>query len=232
MSEHLLPGGAPGEAPVYVTLRRSARARRLSLRISSLDGRVTLTLPNRVPLREGLAFATEKSDWIRAQLARQPQQVVVDIGATLPIEGRAVSVVAGQGRQVRLTTGQIAVPEAQAPRRLERFLRELAHDRLTEASDDYAERLGRKYTRITLRDTRSRWGSCSSSGALMYSWRLVLAPPAVLNYVAAHEIAHLAHMDHSRAFWDTLGHIHGPYATERDWLRTEGNALHRYKFDG
>lgn len=230
MSEHLLPGGTSSEPPVYLTLRRSARARRLSLRISSLDGRVTLTVPNRVTLREGLAFAQEKSDWIRAQLARQPAPMQVDIGQQIPVEGREVTIVPGQGRQVRLTTGQIAVPPGQAPKRLERFLRELARDRLTEASDDYAERLGRAYCRITLRDTRSRWGSCSSAGALMYSWRLVLAPPAVLNYVAAHEIAHLAHMDHSRAFWDTLGQIHGPYAAERDWLRASGNALHRYKF--
>lgn len=227
MSDHHLPG----EPPVPLILRRSARARRISLRISSLDGRVTLTLPGRVPEAEALAFAEEKADWIRAHLANHAGLAPVRIGGRLPIEGQEVDIAAIEGRAVRREEGRILVPSKGAPKRLERYLRELARDRLVAASDFYAERLGRSYSRISLRDTRSRWGSCSAQGALMYSWRLILAPPAVLNYVAAHEVAHLAEMNHSQAFWDQVMRIHGPYDAPRNWLRTDGNALHRYRFD-
>ena len=108
--------------------------------------------------------------------------------------------------------------------------RRFARDVLATACDAYAARLGRPYAGLTLRDTRSRWGSCSSAGRLMFSWRLILAPPEVLRYVAAHEVAHLAQMNHSPAFWAEVTRIHGPYAAERKWLRTEGNALHRFRF--
>ncbi|MEN8893803.1 MAG: M48 family metallopeptidase, partial [Planktotalea arctica] len=105
-----------------------------------------------------------------------------------------------------------------------------ARDRLAQASDHYAGKMGKPYTRLTIRDTRSRWGSCSSAGALMYSWRLILCPPEVLDYVAAHEVAHLAEMNHSSAFWDTVTRLHGPYTAPRNWLRTHGSSLHSYRF--
>ena len=227
MSDHHLPG----EPPVPLILRRSARARRISLRISSLDGRVTLTLPGRVPESEALAFAEEKADWIRAHLANHAELAPVRIGGRLPIEGQEVDIAAVAGRAVRREEGLILVPSKGAPRRLERYLRELARDRLVAASDFYAQQLGRSYSRISLRDTRSRWGSCSAQGALMYSWRLILAPPTVLRYVAAHEVAHLAELNHSRAFWEQVRRIHGPYDIQRNWLRTAGNTLHRYRFE-
>lgn len=111
------------------------------------------------------------------------------------------------------------------------FLKTQARARLVAASDMYAARLGQPYRRITLRDTRSRWGSCSSQGALMYSWRLILAPPRVLHYVAAHEVAHLSEMNHSPAFWAVVAQLFGPCDAERRWLRQEGAALHRIRFD-
>jgi hypothetical protein len=126
--------------------------------------------------------------------------------------------------------GEIAVPDGQIGPRLQSWLRTLARDRLVEASDHYAEQLGKEYMRITLRDTRSRWGSCSSAKALMFSWRLILAPPEVLRYVAAHEVAHLAEMNHSPAFWTNVERIYGAYAAPRRWLRQNGSELHRYRF--
>ena len=102
--------------------------------------------------------------------------------------------------------------------------------RLAEASDHFAQRLGKDYAAITLRDTRSRWGSCTAQGRLMYSWRLILAPPEVLDYVAAHEVAHLAQMNHSPAFWAEVERIYGDYSQPRAWLRREGSSLHRYRF--
>lgn len=228
MADHHLPG----HPPVPLTVRRSARARRISLRISQLDGRVTLTLPKGVPEGQALAFAAEKEDWIREHLGSRQSNEVIDIGSTLPVEGVARRVEGGTGRSVVLKPDAISVPSGSAPRRLERFLKELARDRLAAASDLYSERVGRDYSRISIRDTRSRWGSCSAQGGLMYSWRLILAPPKILNYVAAHEVAHLVEMNHSRAFWDLVEEIHGPYQAERNWLRDEGATLHRYRFDG
>lgn len=230
MSENVLPG----DPPIPLILRRSGRARRISLRISQLDGRVTLTLPNRVPEREALAFAREKEAWIRKHLAARGADVAVGIGAQLPVGGVMHEVVAGTGRQIRFDAGRVAVPGApdRAGPRLAAHLRQVARARLAEASDDYAARLGKPYRAITLRDTRSRWGSCTVEGRLMYSWRLILAPPEVLDYVAAHEVAHLAEMNHSDAFWAQVTRIYGPYETPRRWLRTHGGDLHRYRFEG
>ena len=226
MADHFLPGSPA----VPLTLRRSARARRISLRISQLDGRVTLTLPRGVPEAQALDFAAEKEGWIRTHLEARPADVAVGPGAVLPVEGVARRVVAGPGRGVQLFADEISVPEASAARRLQSWLRELARDRLTAAADSYARTLGRDFSRITLRDTRSRWGSCSAQGALMFSWRLVLAPPEVLHYVAAHEVAHLAEMNHSPAFWALVERLHGPCDAPRGWLRAHGAGLHRYRF--
>ncbi|WP_121065505.1 M48 family metallopeptidase [Chachezhania antarctica] len=227
MAEHCLAGSPP----VTLTLRRSSRARRIILRVSRLDGRVTLTLPRGVSESEALAFARTKEDWIRDHLSQRGSDVTVGYGAAVPVEGVPRVIVPARGRRVVLGEGEIAVPGDSPGVRLKTWLRELARERLVAASDHHAATLGRGYTRITLRDTRSRWGSCSSNGGLMYSWRLVMAPPEILDYVAAHEVAHLAELNHSPAFWAHVGRLYGPYNTARTWLRTEGNDLHRYRFD-
>jgi predicted metal-dependent hydrolase len=228
MGQHILSGNPP----VTLILRKSARARRISLRISQLDGRVTLTLPSSVSESEGIAFAREKEDWLRGHLARRGTDQVVSLGAVLPIEGIDRLIVEGTGRRAILENDTLHIygkPE-QISTRVQAFLKQMARDKLVAASDHYALKLGMNYSRITLRDTRSRWGSCSSSAALMYSWRLILCPPDVLNYVAAHEVAHLAEMNHSQAFWDTVTEIHGPYAGPRNWLRQNGSSLHSFRF--
>ncbi|MGH1356303.1 MAG: M48 family metallopeptidase [Thalassovita sp.] len=229
MGHHILPGNPP----IPLHLKRSARARRISLRVSGLDGRVVLTLPNGVHEDQALDFAQEKADWIRANIAGQPDMVSVAHGVALPVDGKIRVIAPGPGRRVVMQADQLLVPgpETRVQARLQGFLKELARDRLAAASDHYAAALGKPYRGITLRDTRSRWGSCSSAGALMYSWRLILAPPDVLSYVAAHEVAHLAHMNHSRDFWQAVEQIHGAYGPPRAWLRKNGAALHRYRFD-
>jgi predicted metal-dependent hydrolase len=101
---------------------------------------------------------------------------------------------------------------------------------LVQASDHYAAKIGRRVTRVTLRDTRSRWGSCTAEGALMYSWRLIMAPPEVLRYVAAHEVAHLVEMNHSNRFWAVVEGLYPGWQTQRAWLRSHGGALHGLRF--
>lgn len=226
MTNHILRG----VPPIPLVMRRSTRARRISLRVSQLDGRVTLTLPNGVPDDEALDFAESKAPWIRKHLLARRDNVEMQIGTVLPIEGVPCRVVSAPKRQIIMGVGEIAVPDGRIGPRLQSWLRTLARDRLVAASDHYAERLGKEYMRITLRDTRSRWGSCSSAQALMFSWRLILASPDVLRYVAAHEVAHLAEMNHSPAFWANVERIYGDYTAPRRWLRQNGSELHRYRF--
>ncbi|SFE84112.1 M48 family metallopeptidase [Roseivivax sediminis] len=223
----------PGNPPISVDLRRSRAARRMSLRLSGLDGRVTLTLPARVPEAEGLAFLRDKEAWLRRHLSDQAPAVTIGLGATIPVEGEPCEIAPGTGRAVRREGDVLHVPgdPERVASRLQAWLKARARDRLAAASDRHAAALGRGIKRITLRDTRSRWGSCSHEGALMYSWRLILAPPEVLDYVAAHEVAHLVEMNHSQAFWDVVTRLYGDWKAPRDWLRHEGSGLHRYRFD-
>jgi predicted metal-dependent hydrolase len=221
-----------GNPPIAVTLRHSARAKRLSLRVSRLDGRVTLTLPQRAPEREGIAFLRQKEAWLRGHLAQLRPAAPVAVGQTVLFRGLAVPVVHGSGKRARIVEGQIEVAATSpvAPQ-IKALLRHQARDALAQASDKYAKQLGRAYTRLTIRDTRSRWGSCSAQGALMYSWRLIMAPPEVLDYVAAHEVAHLVEMNHQPAFWAIVEQLCPDFASHRHWLRENGDQLHRVTFD-
>lgn len=156
----------------------------------------------------------------------------IGFGSRLPVEGRLARVVPTEARRGELAGDLIEVPrKAAAPGvHVETMLKSLARDRLEETSRRHAGSLGRPFSALALRDTRSRWGSCSSAGRLMYSWRLIMAPPEVLDYVAAHEVAHLAEMNHSPAFWRTVKQLCPGYEAPRAWLRREGAGLHRYRF--
>lgn len=224
----------PGSPPLDVVLKRSGRARRFSLRVSRLDGRVTLTLPHRARDADAMEFLRAQEGWLRRTLAGMPEAAgeTVGIGTPLPVEGRLLRLEPGTGRAVRVDEDRLLVPgdPAQAGARVAAWLKVLARDRLARASARHAAQVGRGFSRLTLRDTRSRWGSCSHDGALMYSWRLILAPPPVLSYVAAHEAAHLVEMNHSAAYWAIVTRICPGWKRERAWLRSEGQALHRWRF--
>ncbi len=230
MSETL---SVPGLDGIPVQLRRSARARRMSLRVGRSDGRVTLTLPAGMSERQAGTFVRDQAAWVRRAVAAVPALRVVRVGGSVPLLGRDVPVVAGSGRAARHLGATIAVADdVQAGRRVQALLLSLARTHLAASVDRYAEAIGRRPAKLSLRDTRSRWGSCSSRGALMFSWRLVMAPPEVLNYVAAHEVAHLLHMDHSPRFWTAVERLVPDYAVHRAWLRTDGAALHAIDFAG
>lgn len=224
----------PGFPPVEITLRRNIRARRFSLRVSQSDGRVTLSLPTRAREAEAMAFAAAQEGWIRAALATRPMVVGVAIGAAIPVQGVMLQLVTGAGRSVRIDGDQLIVPgnPARAGTKVAAFLKVLARDRLAQASDHYAAQVGRRVTRISLRDTKSRWGSCTADGSLMYSWRLIMAPPSVLRYVAAHEVAHLVEMNHSPAFWAVVARLCPNWQAERVWLKRQGGALQAISFAG
>jgi predicted metal-dependent hydrolase len=221
-----------GEPPVRVHLRRSARARRMSLRVSRLDGRVTLTLPPHAPDHAAHDFLVERAGWIRGHLADFVPPETVAEGTRLHVEGVPVTVVPGPRSELRTADGVLVISRRtrSVPAAVASVLKARARDRLTAACDSYAAALRCGYARIVLRDPRSRWGSCSSAGALMFSWRLVLAPPAILDYVAAHEVAHLIEMNHAPAFWNLVEKLRPDYAAERAWLRENGAQLHRFRF--
>lgn len=228
-----IPGPAQGPKELEITLRRSAQARRISLRVSGLDGQVTLTLPSRVRESEGLAFAKDRAAWIVEAQSRVPQGKIIQIGLSIPIEGQAQPLVQGGAKgAVQLTPDGLVVPgdPGHTAKKVGLWLKTRARMRLNASVDHYAARIGLPHAGITLRDTRSRWGSCASSGALMFSWRLVMAPPQVLDYVAAHEVAHLAEMNHSDRFWNEVRKLMPDYQTPRGWLKRHGSDLHSWRF--
>lgn len=230
MEKTLSSAALPG---VDIALRRSPRARRLSLRVSRLDGRVTLTVPSGVPQREVERFVQERANWVQGHLADQPAPVVVGAGVVLPVLGAPVRLTARDKARVAKREGDVLwVSAARASAQAKAHIQTVARARLAQACDDLSARLGRRYSVLALRDTRSRWGSCSSTGRLMFSWRLAMAPARILDYVAAHEVAHLAEMNHSAAFWTHVARLHPTYQEDRAWLHAHGARLHRYRFEG
>ncbi|MEM9394392.1 MAG: SprT family zinc-dependent metalloprotease [Pseudomonadota bacterium] len=221
-----------GTPPARVQVRKSARAKRFTLRVSRLDGRVTLSMPPRAAWADAVTFIETQTAWIRSQLEKHVPAERIGFGSQLPVEGRLARVVSTETRRGELAGDLIEIPrKAPAPGvHVEMLLKALARERLEETSRLHARTLGRSYSALALRDTRSRWGSCSSNGRLMYSWRLIMAPPDVLDYVVAHEVAHLAEMNHSPAFWQTVRRLCPGYDIPRAWLRREGAGLHRYRF--
>ena len=221
-----------GNPPISVDLRVSKRAKRLSLRVSRLDGKVSLTMPPYGKEKEAIRFLEEREDWLRKHLVAVKPESIPQIGGTVLIDGTDTPIVAGSTKRAKLEGGVLYVPDAPevVGAKVKAFLKLRARDALAVASDEYANEVGRSYNKLSLRDTRSRWGSCSTEGVLMYSWRLVMAPVDVLNYVAAHEVAHLVEMNHSQAFWDVVAELMPDYDVHRRWLRENGDQLHRVRF--
>ncbi len=219
------------DGDLQISVRRSVRARRMTLRVARADGAIVLTLPHAVSLAEGQAFAQSRADWLRKARQSVPEVAHVAHGALLPVAGQLVRVTPAEGRLVRLDEGRLLVPQNRpAGVVVAAWLKQIARSKLAAACDRHAGRLGLPYASLTLRDTRSRWGSCTHDGRLMFSWRLAMAPDAVLDYVAAHEVAHLRHMDHSAAFWTCCERLKPDCTTYRGWLRRHGHELLAWQF--
>ncbi|MDR3535068.1 MAG: SprT family zinc-dependent metalloprotease, partial [Acetobacteraceae bacterium] len=195
-----LPSG-----PTRVEWRRSSRARRVSLRIDPSDGAVVVTLPPRAGRAAGLALLQTHAGWVADRLAALPDALPFTDGAVVPIGGipHRIRHRPDAHGGAWLQDGELHVTGAAdfVTRRVRDFLRAEARRRLSHLVTAKAATLGRIPKRLTVKDTSSRWGSCTSDGALAFSWRLVMAPDFVQDYVAAHEVAHLRHMNHGPAFW-------------------------------
>ena len=221
-----LPGG-----PARVQWRRSRRARRISLRIDPRGGAVVVTLPPRTGRNAGMALLMSHAEWVARRLAALPGPVAFTDGALVPLHGvehrvrHSPALRAG----VRAAGGEILVSGDAAflPRRLGDFLRAEARRTLAALVADKAAAAGLRPGRLTVKDTRSRWGSCAANCNLAFSWRLVMAPAYVQDYVAAHEVAHLRHMNHGARFWALVAQLTPHSDAAIAWLRTHGPKLLR-----
>jgi predicted metal-dependent hydrolase len=218
---------------VSVRLIVNPRARRVSVRIDQTRRVAIATAPSSRHLKRAAQFAAERAGWIAGELARLPESVTLLPGAHVPLRGVMHELVYEHGRAApRIEPGEPPRLIAPAPdvalfeARLMRFLKAEARDDLTERVAVHAAQLGVKPTRIQVKETRSRWGSCSPDGVLAFSWRVVLAPPFVLDYLAAHEVAHLREMNHSRRFWALVRRCMPDFERGRAWLHQHGAMLH------
>lgn len=222
------PGvGAP------VSIRVSPRARRVGLRIDAAERKVELVLPRGVPASSGLRFLHDQRGWIAARLAALPRREPFADGATVPILGvphRIRRELDPAAAPVAVADGEIRVrgDPLHIGRRVRDHLAALARDELARRARPLAAQIGRKIARVSVRDTTSRWGSCSSSGNLSFSWRLIFAPQPVVEYVVAHEVAHLAEMNHGPRFWRLVEVLAPGHAAPRAWLRRHRSRLLSY----
>ena len=224
-----------------VRLRGHPRARRYTLRIHSTSREVVLSMPPRGSVRQATEFARKNAAWIAARLKKLPPAAPFGHGTIVPlrgvdhriehrsgVRGTVWTEIDGVGEHLLCVAG--AAPHV--PRRVRDYLKREAKASLEVASRQAAAALGVTVKRVAIRDQTSRWGSCSTTGVLSYSWRLILAPPFVLDDLAAHEAAHLVEMNHSRAFWQVVHRICPDMDRAKTWLDTHGTALHRYGMKG
>jgi len=220
-----------------VAVRRRPTARRITLRVSNATGEVVMTLPERTDIATAQRFANSHADWIAGRLARVPERVAFTPGAMVPLRGVPHRIV--HWSKVRTpttaTTGPggepiiaVSCDEPHVARRVREFLEREARRDLAEAVKRHTDSLGVSARKITVRDTKSRWGSCSATGCLNFSWRLILGPPFVLDYLAAHEVAHLREMNHSQRFWRLVHQLCSRTEEAERWLKRHGTELHRF----
>jgi len=218
-----------------VRVRRHRQARRYTLRINSVTRDVVLTMPPRGSLKQAREFAEKHGAWIAARLDHLPEPAPFAEGTVIPVRGVDHRIAHRRGRgTVWIEEGEgerllcVAGEAPHVARRVSDFLKREAKGDLEVASRRAAVALGVTVKRVSVRDPSSRWGSCSSTGVLSYSWRLIFAPHFVLEYLAVHEVAHLVEMSHSRRFWRLVERVCPDYPRAKTWLDTHGGSLHRY----
>ena len=225
-----------GGLVVPVTLRRNTRAKRVILRIepgrAGCEDGVVVTLPRGASSQDGLDWLQAKADWVRAQLASLAPVVPFSPGCAIPVLGvdHVIRHHPERRGRVWIEAGEIFVSgrSEHTARRVRDWLRRQAKQEIGGRARDKAARLERPIGRLGFRDTRSRWGSCAPGGHLNFCWRLIMAPEFVLDYVVAHEVAHLREANHGAEFWRLVGTLTEEVERARRWLRKHGETLHRF----
>ena len=232
------PGQALDCGAYTLRLKVNARARRISLRIDNKTGEAVVTAPRAKHLKDAVDFARTRHDWIVKIRGNQQKPAPFAPGCALSIKGHAVTLAEKAGvitpKPVQAEDGSWQLvssgDESAYARRIERYLRQQAMKTLQAETDRQAARLGVTGVKVSLFDAKGRWGSCTPlRKTIRYSWRVIMAPPEALNYLVAHEVAHLKHPDHSPAFWARVTELFGPYKTARDWLKKRGQELFKYQ---
>lgn len=220
-----------GDVDVAVLVRHSMRAKRLSLKLDGKTGQVVMVLPADVCEREGLAFLNRQRDWVLDQIKSLPQAVPFEEGHVIPYRGQDLRIRHDMSRRYGVTVNEgeiwVAGPREHLARRLRDHCKKLARERISQKAPDMAAGIGRKAGRVSVRDQKTRWGSCSANGDMSFNWRLILAPDPILHYVVAHEVAHLVERNHSPRFWALVNEIDPNMKASRQWLRSHGLRLQR-----
>lgn len=218
-----------------LNLRVSKRARRMALRLDTKNRMVHLVVPRRVDLDRAYDFALQNRDWIREKLATLPDRVDFIHGSTIPVLGRDRTIHITYDPSLKKTdifltrlNIYVLTNQKDPTARITRFLKTIAKEAITELALDKAGVTRKKVKTVSVRDTSSRWGSCASDGSLSFCWRLIFAPRLVLDYVVAHEIAHLSHMNHGKRFWELCERLSEDYDFGKTWIGENGHDLMRY----
>lgn len=211
-------------------VRPSPRARRMGLRVEARTGDVVFTWPlkGRISVDRALRFIEENRSWIERQQNRKTPAQPFAPGTVLTVAGRAVTIHHAAGRGLTRIEGDVLLVHGQPEhisRRVKDFLKKEALQTLQRLTDEKSAHLNLKPLGIRILDPRSRWGSCGPDGRIMYSWRLILAPHEVMDYVVAHEVAHRVHLNHSRRFWALCASMTADASASRAWLRQQGRLL-------
>lgn len=227
-----------GDQIIRVAVRRDPRARRFSLRVSAATREVTLTMPRRGSVKFATEFAKRHSSWLAERVGNFSELVMCAPGSIIPLRGESHLVTHRAGARGTVWVENIDTEEPQiivagreehAHRRVIDFLKREARRDLDGAVLRHTQTLGLSARRIVLKDTTSRWGSCSTSGTLNFSWRLIMAPRFVLDYLAAHEVTHLKEHNHSARYWKLLELLYPDIEKAESWLKQYGVDLHRYR---
>lgn len=218
-----------------VTVKRSKRAKRVALRLDTAQGIINLVVPDRMPLKKAYDFARNHEEWIHKTLEKIPGIIEFTHGATLPIFGDSIKLDITVTPTLKRTTIKqqndvlfIKTYQENPTTRIAYHLKKIARAGLSDLASDKADMIEKKIKTIHIRETKSQWGSCAQNNNISFSWRLIFAPYHAADYVVAHEVAHLIHMNHSREFWALCEKLCLDYTSGKRWMKQNGPALMRY----
>ena len=216
-------------------LKINPRAKRMALRVDPKKNRINLVIPKRASMRSAYQFALENKYWIREKLAELPEKVEFTHGTIFPILGEDIEIKVTYDQSLKRTSIElknnellISTNKEDPTVRIKRFIINLAKERLSALAHEKAAMIDKKIQQVDVKDTTSRWGSCSHEGKISFSWRLIFAPPHAFDYVVAHEVAHLRVMDHSPAFWSQCEALCEDYSGGKAWMRRHSGELIKY----
>lgn len=223
------------EISEHLDIKISPRAKRMALRVDAKDGSVKLVIPKRASILSAYEFALKNAYWIKDRVAEMPEAIAFENGTIIPVLGKNRKINISYDNTLKRTSialknNEIIVftNKEDPSLRIKRFLIDLAKKELTALAHVKAEMADRKIERVDVKDTSSRWGSCSHDGRISFSWRLIFAPTDAMDYVVAHEVAHLVHLDHSPNFWKVCEQLSDEYHKGHRWMKKNGAQLMRY----